>query len=234
MNIDMNETQLNVQMTGVRAKQVSNRMGMTTSSLVNLLRGLGFNLAHKGNFELTHDHLQAFVQNYVRGLYYISNKTKARIAKGKLTKHDYLRLFYPFLKDQSPESLQLSNSEQWELDQVKMEEFVYRVIFSPRNHSTKDRKFLTRIIRYIQARLLAPALDFKLLLLSKISPTLFFNYPSDEDHHVSAGYQFGFSVAKVCFTVKALVNQFNTYKRNVRHDKNNTFNTENTTMQFVC
>ncbi|WP_448700868.1 hypothetical protein ACFGVR_02270 [Mucilaginibacter sp. AW1-3] len=234
MTINMEEYQLNIQTTGLRAKQVANRMVITTSSLINLLRGLGFTVEQKGNFELNHEHLHALAQNYIRGIHQISLKTKRRIAKGRLHEQDYLRIFYFFLKDHSPEYLSLSNSEQWELDHEKMESFFYRLIFSPRTRTDKGSKFFNKIIRYMQARLAAPLLDIKSLLLSKISPTLFFNYPNEEDHHVSAGYQSGFSVAKICFTLEALVNQFNTYKRNVRHEKNNTFNTENTRMQFVC
>jgi hypothetical protein len=230
----MEDSNVSTQLTGLRVKHVANRMLISTNSLVLLLERLGFNIEHKGNFELSQEHLNAFVQNYIRGVHHISSKTKTRIKKGKMAPQAYINLFYFFLKDQSPEGISLPNAANWELDNAKIEDFCYRLIFSPRTRTDKGSKFFNKVIRYVQARLLVPSLDFKLLLLSIISPMLFFNYPSDEDHHVPADQRSGFSVVNIFFMLEAFVNQFNAYTRNLRDEKNSSFNTENTRMQLVC
>jgi hypothetical protein len=229
----MEDSYESTQPTGLRVKHVANRMLISTNSLVLLLRGLGFKIEHKCNFELNQEHIHALVQNYTHGIHYISNKAKARIEKGRIAPEAYINLFYFFLKDQSPEGIKLSNSANWELDNAKMEDFFYRLIFSPRTRTDKGSKFFNKVIRYMQACLAVPLLDFKFLLLSKISPTLFFNYPSDDDHHVAATILSGFSVSKILFMLEAFVNQFNTYTRNQRDEKYNSINTENTRMQLV-
>jgi hypothetical protein len=216
-----------------RVKHVANRLAISVSSLTGLLRHLGFNVGQGKDSVLAQEHIRALANYYKTSFRKTAEKAKIKVRDEETDAFSYLKLFFNVLKVPSSGVLDLSDFESWEFDDEKIEEVFYRIIYSVRVRAGNGSKLFMSVIHRLISLTVTAKLDFRSILLSKISPTLFFRYQGEEEPDANADQYFGFSVVKYFFTLKAFVTKLIISAKSIFSYEKNTFETMYPGVQFI-